>query len=37
VTDAQKDLVEAESDLLVAIVDYNNGLARLEASIAGPL
>ena len=37
VTDAQTDLVEAESDLLAAIVDYNNGLARLEASIAGPL
>ena len=37
VTDAQEDLVEAESALLVAIVAYNNGLARLEASIAGPL
>ena len=37
VTDAQKDLIDAESDLLAAIVDYNNGLARLEASIAGPL
>jgi len=37
VTDAQTDLVEAESDLLAAIVDYTNGLARLEASIAGPL
>ena len=37
VTDAQKDLVDAESDLLGAIVDYTNGLARLEARIAGPL
>ena len=37
VTDAQTDLVEAESDLLAALVDYNNGLARLEASIGGPL
>ncbi len=37
VTDAQGDLVEAESDLLAAVVDYTNGLARLEASIAGPL
>jgi outer membrane protein TolC len=37
VTDAQQDLVDAESDLLGAIVDYTNGLARLEARIAGPL
>jgi outer membrane protein TolC len=37
VTDAQEDLVDAESDLLAAVVDYTNGLARLEASIAGPL
>jgi outer membrane protein TolC len=37
VTDAQQDLVDAESDLLAAVVDYTNGLARLEASIAGPL
>jgi outer membrane protein TolC len=37
VTDAQEDLVDAESDLLTAIVDYTNGLARLEARIAGPL
>jgi outer membrane protein TolC len=37
VTDAQKDLVDAESELLSAIVSYGNGLARLEARIAGPL
>jgi outer membrane protein TolC len=37
VTDAQEDLVDAESDLLGAVVDYANGLARLEARIAGPL
>jgi outer membrane protein TolC len=37
VTDAQGDLVDAESDLLAAVVDYTNGLARLEASIAAPL
>jgi outer membrane protein TolC len=37
VTDAQEDLVDAESDLLTAVVDYTNGLARLEARIAGPL
>jgi outer membrane protein TolC len=37
VTDAQQDLVDAESDLLGAVVDYTNGLARIEARIAGPL
>ena len=37
VTDAQQDLVDAESDLLAAVVDYTNGIARLEARIAGPL
>jgi outer membrane protein len=37
VTDAQQDLVDAESDLLAAVVDYTKGLARLEARIAGPL
>jgi outer membrane protein TolC len=37
VTDAQEDLVSAESEFLVAIVDYVNSLARLEARIAGPL
>jgi len=37
VTDAQQDLTDAESDLLSAVVDYTNGLARLEARIAGPL
>jgi outer membrane protein TolC len=37
VTDSQEDLVDAESALLAAIVDYTNGLARLEARIAGPV
>lgn len=37
ITDSQKDLVDAESELLSAIVSYGNGLARLEARIAGPL
>jgi outer membrane protein TolC len=37
ITDAQEDLVDAESALLESIVDYGNGLARLEARIAGPL
>jgi outer membrane protein TolC len=37
VTDAQEELLNSEENLLSAIVDYNNGLARLEASIAGPL
>jgi outer membrane protein TolC len=37
VTDAQKDLLDAETDLMTAIFDYVNGLARLEASIAGPI
>ena len=37
VTDAQEDLVAAETELLTAIVDYVNSLARLEARIAGPL
>jgi outer membrane protein TolC len=37
VTDAQEDVVAAETQLLTAIVDYVNSLARLEARIAGPL
>jgi outer membrane protein TolC len=37
ITDAQEDLLNAETDLLTAIFDYTNGLARLEASIGGPL
>lgn len=37
VTDAQNDLVDAESALLQGIVDYANGVVRLEARIAGPL
>jgi len=37
VTDAQEDLVSAETEFLTAIVDYVTSLARLEASIAGPL
>ena len=37
ITDAQLAILNAETDLLTAIVDYNIGLAELEASIAGPL
>ena len=37
ITDAQEDLLGAETDLLEAIVDYNIGLAELEARIAGPI
>jgi outer membrane protein TolC len=37
ITDSQSDLVDAESALLAAIVDYTNGIARLEATVAGPL
>jgi outer membrane protein TolC len=37
VTDAQEDLVSAETEFLTAIVDYVTSLARLEASVAGPL
>jgi len=37
ITDAQKDLLDAETSLLSAVVDYVNGLARLESRIAGPL
>src|SRR5262245_56688721 len=37
VTDAQEALVAAESEFLSAMVDYNNSVARLEASVAGPL
>ena len=37
VTDAQEDVVSAETEFLTAIVDYVTSLARLEASIAGPL
>ena len=37
ITDAQQELLNAETDLLAAIVDYNIGLAELEARIAGPL
>ncbi len=37
ITDAQQALLSAESDLLAAMVDYNVGLAELEARIAGPL
>jgi outer membrane protein TolC len=37
ITDSQGDLVDAESAFLVAIVDYTNGIARLEAAVAGPL
>jgi outer membrane protein TolC len=37
ITDAQQVLLAAETDLLAAIIDYNIGLAELEARIAGPL
>ena len=37
ITDAQGDIVNAETGLLRAIVDYNIGLAELEARIAGTL
>jgi outer membrane protein TolC len=37
ITDAQDDLLNAETDLLEALVDYNIGLAELEAAVAGPI
>lgn len=37
ITDAQESLLDAETDLLTAIIDYNIGLAELEASIARAL
>ena len=37
ITDAQLAILNADTDLLTAIVNYNIGLAELEASIAGPL
>ena len=37
VTDAQEDVVDAETEFLGSMVDYVNSQARLEASIAGPL
>ena len=37
ITDAQANILTAETDLLRAIVDYNIGLAELEARIAGTL
>ena len=37
ITDAQENIVNAETELLRAIVDYNIGLAELEARIAGTL
>ena len=36
ITDAQEDLLEAETDLLRASVDYNVGVADLQAAIGGP-
>jgi outer membrane protein TolC len=36
ITDAQQAILNAETDLLTAIVDYNVGLAELEASLAAP-
>jgi outer membrane protein TolC len=37
ITDADKDLVSAETDLLQAVVEYANNLAFLEARIAGSI
>ena len=37
ITNAQEDILDAETDLLQAIVNYNTGLADLEAAIARPL
>jgi outer membrane protein len=37
ITDAEQDLVSAESDLLRAVVEYANNIALLEARIAGPV
>ncbi len=37
ITDAQQALLSSESDLLAAMVDYNVGLAELEARIAGTI
>jgi outer membrane protein TolC len=37
VTDAQEDVIDAETQFLSSMVDYVNSQARLEASIAGPL
>jgi len=37
ITDADDDLVAAESDLLRAVVDYANNIALLEARIASPI
>ena len=37
VTDAQEDIRDGEIDLLRSIVDYDIGLAELEASIAGQI
>ena len=37
IINAQDDLLDAETDLLKSVVDYNIGIAELEASTAGPL
>lgn len=37
ITDADQELVAAETDLLKAVVDYATNLAFLEARVAGPL
>lgn len=37
ITDAQEDLVSAESELLRAVVDYASNIALLEARIASPI
>ena len=37
ITDAEEDLVSAESDLLRAVVDYASNIALLETRIASPI
>jgi outer membrane protein TolC len=37
ITSAQEDILNAETDILRVMVDYNTGLAELEAALASPL
>ena len=37
ITDADEDIVSAESDLLRAVVDYASNIALLETRIASPI
>lgn len=37
ITSAQEDILNAETDLLSVMVDYNTGVAELEAALARPL